>query len=109
MYIQDIIRALTRYIVVARGISSLGYPCDGWDHAHHSWQHVSDNSAAPADETKVRSKIVNNRATAAAPVGMTGQSGLQYYLQKKRIQIIRWLSKNCKQAVLGIGQARIRY
>lgn len=27
---------------------------------------VSDNSAAPADETKVRSKIVNNRATAAA-------------------------------------------
>lgn len=27
---------------------------------------VSDNSAATADETKVRSKIVNNRATAAA-------------------------------------------
>lgn len=27
---------------------------------------VSDNSAAPADETRVRSKTVNNRATATA-------------------------------------------
>jgi len=27
---------------------------------------VSDNSAAPADKTKIWSKIVNNRATAAA-------------------------------------------
>lgn len=50
---------------------------------------ASDNSAAPADETKVRSKTVNNRATAAAREWVWQKTQVYKIIYRKRAQIIQ--------------------
>ena len=70
---------------------------------------VSDNSAAPADETKVRSKIVNNRATAAATEWAWQKSQAYKTIYRKKKSDYSVAEQELDSAVLGVGQEPIRY
>lgn len=70
---------------------------------------ASDNSADPADETKVRSKTVNNRATAAAMEWAQRKSQAYRNIYRKKRSDYSVAERELDSAVLGIGQAPIRY
>lgn len=51
---------------------------------------ASDNSAVPADETKVRSKTVNNRATAAAREWAWQKTQVYKIIYRKELRLFRY-------------------
>lgn len=71
-------------IVIAREISSLECPCDGWDRPHHLW-HLS---------VIILQFLINNAATAAAPEWSWQKSQAYKTIYRKKNQTSQWLSRN---------------